>query len=213
MSTGCRSATSTRAIRATSWPASTAPPSRLVTPLRDGMNLVAKEYVAAQDPDDPGVLILSRFAGAAHSSRRRCWSIRTAKDEISDAIKQGARHARDERIRRWQALIDNVRSEDVRAWRKAFVAALERGRLAAIDRLASGAAGRPRHDDRRLDPRRRLFGRRVGGRTVGRPEPHHRTGRRRGRGGIARARSCRGDSATICRSCAAVRRKRCSHDR
>ncbi len=37
----------------------------LVTPLRDGMNLVAKEYVAAQDPEDPGVLILSRFAGAA----------------------------------------------------------------------------------------------------------------------------------------------------
>ena len=37
----------------------------LVTPLRDGMNLVAKEYVAAQDPDDPGVLILSTFAGAA----------------------------------------------------------------------------------------------------------------------------------------------------
>ena len=37
----------------------------LVTPLRDGMNLVAKEYVAAQDAEDPGVLILSRFAGAA----------------------------------------------------------------------------------------------------------------------------------------------------
>ena len=37
----------------------------LVTPLRDGMNLVAKEYVAAQDPDDPGVLVLSQFAGAA----------------------------------------------------------------------------------------------------------------------------------------------------
>ena len=36
-----------------------------MTPLRDGMNLVAKEYVAAQDPEDPGVLILSRFAGAA----------------------------------------------------------------------------------------------------------------------------------------------------
>src|SRR3546814_10344036 len=41
----------------------------LVTPLRDGMNLVAKEYVAAQDPDDPGVLILSRFAGAAEQPR------------------------------------------------------------------------------------------------------------------------------------------------
>ena len=41
----------------------------LVTPLRDGMNLVAKEYVAAQDPDDPGVLVLSRFAGAAREFR------------------------------------------------------------------------------------------------------------------------------------------------
>jgi trehalose 6-phosphate synthase len=41
----------------------------LVTPMRDGMNLVAKEYIAAQDPDDPGVLILSRFAGAADECR------------------------------------------------------------------------------------------------------------------------------------------------
>src|SRR3546814_14311013 len=43
----------------------------LVTSLRDGMNLVAKEYVAAQDPEDPGVLILSRFAGAALRSDER----------------------------------------------------------------------------------------------------------------------------------------------
>ena len=43
----------------------------MVTPLRDGMNLVAKEYVAAQDPDDPGVLLLSRFAGAAEELERR----------------------------------------------------------------------------------------------------------------------------------------------
>src|SRR5690606_27133290 len=41
----------------------------LVTPLRDGMNLVAKEYIAAQNPDDPGVLVLSRFAGAARELR------------------------------------------------------------------------------------------------------------------------------------------------
>jgi trehalose 6-phosphate synthase len=40
-----------------------------VTPLRDGMNLVAKEYVASQNPDDPGVLILSRFAGAAQECK------------------------------------------------------------------------------------------------------------------------------------------------
>ena len=41
----------------------------LVTPLRDGMNLVAKEYIASQNPDDPGVLILSRFAGAAQECK------------------------------------------------------------------------------------------------------------------------------------------------
>ena len=49
----------------------------LVTPLRDGMNLVAKEYVAAQDAEDPGVLILSRFAGAAIECRSALWSIRS----------------------------------------------------------------------------------------------------------------------------------------
>ena len=46
----------------------------LVTPLHDGMNLVAKEYVAAQNPDDPGVLVLSKFAGAAQ--RTRCGAAR-----------------------------------------------------------------------------------------------------------------------------------------
>ena len=45
----------------------------LVTPLRDGMNLVAKEFVAAQDADDPGVLVLSTLAGAAPNSRAHCW--------------------------------------------------------------------------------------------------------------------------------------------
>jgi trehalose 6-phosphate synthase len=50
----------------------------LVTPLRDGMNLVAKEYVASQNPDDPDVLILSRFAGASlRNAKQRCWSILT----------------------------------------------------------------------------------------------------------------------------------------
>lgn len=51
----------------------------VVTPRRDGMNLVAKEYVAAQDPEDPGVLILSKFAGRLKTSTRmrRCWWIQT----------------------------------------------------------------------------------------------------------------------------------------
>ncbi len=49
----------------------------LVTPLRDGMNLVAKEFVAAQDPTNPGALVLSHFAGAAREMGGRSWSIRT----------------------------------------------------------------------------------------------------------------------------------------
>jgi trehalose 6-phosphate synthase len=96
----------------------------LVTPLRDGMNLVAKEYVASQDPDDPGVLILSRFAGAAHQLHEALLVNPYSKDEISDAIRKALDMPRAERIRRWEALIDNVRREDVLHWRRAFVTAL-----------------------------------------------------------------------------------------
>jgi trehalose 6-phosphate synthase len=63
----------------------------LITPLRDGMNLVAKEYVAAQDPEDPGVLILSRFAGAALQLKDAMLVNPYSKEEISDAIRQASR--------------------------------------------------------------------------------------------------------------------------
>jgi trehalose 6-phosphate synthase len=97
----------------------------LITPLRDGMNLVAKEFVAAQDPADPGVLILSRFAGAAHQLGEALLVNPYSKDEISDAIHKALDMPKAERVRRWEKLIDNVRREDVLAWRQAFVAALE----------------------------------------------------------------------------------------
>jgi len=96
----------------------------LVTPLRDGMNLVAKEYVAAQDPEDPGVLILSRFAGAAHQMRDAILVNPYSKDEISDAICEALDMDKAERVRRWESLIESVRREDVVAWRRAFVEAL-----------------------------------------------------------------------------------------
>jgi trehalose 6-phosphate synthase len=96
----------------------------LVTPLRDGMNLVAKEYVAAQDPDDPGVLILSRFAGAANQLRQALLVNPNSPEEISEALKRALTMDRAERIDRWQALFDNVSREDVTAWRDAFVTAL-----------------------------------------------------------------------------------------
>ena len=97
----------------------------LITPLRDGMNLVAKEYVAAQDPEDPGVLILSRFAGAAHQLKDALLVNPYSKDEISDAIARALDMPLGERMRRWRALMDNVESEDVVWWRKRFVDALQ----------------------------------------------------------------------------------------
>ncbi len=96
----------------------------LITPLRDGMNLVAKEYVAAQDPEDPGVLILSRFAGAAGQMKEALLVNPYSKDEISDAIHQAMHMPREERVRRWQALHDIVTREDVVWWRRNFVEAL-----------------------------------------------------------------------------------------
>ncbi|HJV40306.1 alpha,alpha-trehalose-phosphate synthase (UDP-forming) [Caulobacter sp.] len=96
----------------------------LVTPLRDGMNLVAKEYVAAQDPEDPGVLILSRFAGAARQMKDALIVNPNSPEEISDALERALSMSLAERKRRWEALFDNVEREDVTAWRDNFVAAL-----------------------------------------------------------------------------------------
>jgi trehalose 6-phosphate synthase len=110
----------------------------LVTPLRDGMNLVAKEYVAAQDPEDPGVLILSRFAGAALQLKDALLVNPYSKEEISDAILQAIKMPREERIRRWQALNAVVKKEDVVSWRKAFVAALEGAKPASGRRPEEG---------------------------------------------------------------------------
>jgi trehalose 6-phosphate synthase len=97
----------------------------LVTPLRDGMNLVAKEYVAAQDPQDPGVLILSRFAGAASQLKDALLVNPYSKEEISDAIRAALEMPLDERIRRWRSMNEIVEREDVVWWRRNFVEALE----------------------------------------------------------------------------------------
>ncbi|MGE3251938.1 MAG: alpha,alpha-trehalose-phosphate synthase (UDP-forming) [Hyphomonadaceae bacterium] len=109
----------------------------LVTPLRDGMNLVAKEYVAAQDPGDPGVLILSRFAGAAAQMKDALIINPYSREDLSDAIKRGLTMGREERIRRWEALMHGVQTDDVASWRDNFVRAL---RAAAINAPPSTAA-------------------------------------------------------------------------
>ncbi|WP_334165345.1 alpha,alpha-trehalose-phosphate synthase (UDP-forming) [Phenylobacterium sp.] len=96
----------------------------LVTPLRDGMNLVAKEYVAAQDPADPGVLILSQFAGAAEQMTEALIVNPFSREDMSDAIRRGLAMEKAERLRRWETLMDGVKRFDVTAWRDAFVGAL-----------------------------------------------------------------------------------------
>ena len=96
----------------------------LVTPLRDGMNLVAKEYVAAQDPDDPGVLVLSRFAGAAAQLTDALIVNPYDVQEVADTVQQALQMPLEERRRRWAAMMKAVTREDVTAWRQSFVTAL-----------------------------------------------------------------------------------------
>ena len=96
----------------------------LVTPLRDGMNLVAKEYVCAQDPEDPGVLILSRFAGAAEQMGEALLVNPYSREELSEAINKALTMPLAERIRKWEALMKVVRDTDVSIWRDAFVRTL-----------------------------------------------------------------------------------------
>jgi trehalose 6-phosphate synthase len=96
----------------------------LVTPLRDGMNLVAKEYVAAQDDDDPGVLVLSRFAGAAEDLAEALIVNPYDLDEVATAIQNGLTMPLAERQERQRALLKRVRTRDVKRWRADFLAAL-----------------------------------------------------------------------------------------
>ncbi|MEJ7925322.1 alpha,alpha-trehalose-phosphate synthase (UDP-forming) [Sphingobium sp. AN641] len=112
-----------------------AAPIGLVTPLRDGMNLVAKEYVAAQDPDDPGVLILSRFAGAAMQLRDALLINPYSPEEMSDAIQRALAMPLDERRRRWRAMMDSVESQDIGWWRADFTARLTALRDVEPDRV------------------------------------------------------------------------------
>ncbi|WP_242913436.1 alpha,alpha-trehalose-phosphate synthase (UDP-forming) [Brevundimonas pishanensis] len=97
----------------------------LVTALRDGMNLVAKEYVAAQNPDDPGVLILSRFTGAAEQMTAALLVNPYAREELADAIYRALEMPLEERIERWQSLMDVVRHTDIAIWRDTFVSELQ----------------------------------------------------------------------------------------
>jgi len=97
----------------------------LVTPLRDGMNLVAKEYVAAQAPDDPGVLVLSRFAGAAHELTGALMINPYDIEGVSDAIARALSMSLEERRERWETMYKRLKSYDLVTWRESYLQALE----------------------------------------------------------------------------------------
>jgi trehalose 6-phosphate synthase len=96
----------------------------LVTPLRDGMNLVAKEYIAAQDPADPGVLVLSRFAGAAEQLTDALLVNPYDTQATADAIQRALNMPLDERRLRHERLLREIRTHDVHWWRKRYLDAL-----------------------------------------------------------------------------------------
>ncbi|MFK7791791.1 MAG: trehalose-6-phosphate synthase [Devosiaceae bacterium] len=98
----------------------------LVTPLRDGMNLVAKEYIAAQNPDDPGVLVLSQFAGAAEQMSEAIIVNPYSDGDLAEGIQTALRMEKSERIDRYQALMEMLLENDVNAWRRSYIAALQR---------------------------------------------------------------------------------------
>jgi trehalose 6-phosphate synthase len=101
----------------------------IVTPLRDGMNLVAKEYVAAQDPINPGVLVLSRFAGAARELRGALFVNPYDIDGVAHALRTAFEMPLDERINRFEPMLQHLLRYDVHHWCDEFMHELEDAQL------------------------------------------------------------------------------------
>ncbi|MBL8669129.1 MAG: alpha,alpha-trehalose-phosphate synthase (UDP-forming) [Alphaproteobacteria bacterium] len=121
----------------------------IVTPARDGMNLVAKEYVAAQDPDDPGALVLSRFAGAARELDAALLVNPVDVERVADALHAALAMPAEERKARWARMMAVLRARDVAFWRESYLAALAHARdtgwggiRALLGRLGVGGAAR-----------------------------------------------------------------------
>ena len=96
----------------------------LVTPLRDGMNLVAKEYVAAQDPNDPGVLILSRFAGAAAECQQALLVNPYDPESVAAAIARALNMPLAERRERHSAMLATLACNGSTVWSTHFLESL-----------------------------------------------------------------------------------------
>lgn len=96
----------------------------VVTPLRDGMNLVAKEYVASQNPHEPGVLVLSRFAGAARELDAAVLVNPFDHENVADALNRALAMSLEERTERWEAMMQKVHDSSLDKWRERFLSVL-----------------------------------------------------------------------------------------
>jgi trehalose 6-phosphate synthase len=96
----------------------------VVTPLRDGMNLVAKEYVAAQDPTDPGVLVLSCFAGAAEQLKSALIVNPYDVDRTAETLRRAITMPQEERRARWKKTMVEIEARDIHVWHHRFLTTL-----------------------------------------------------------------------------------------
>jgi trehalose 6-phosphate synthase len=113
-----------------------------VTPLRDGMNLVAKEYVVSQNPEDPGVLILSRFAGAARECEAALLVNPYDPDSVAVALGRALSMPLDERRARHKVLFDVLSKNDIQHWADHYLDELVRTPVRAnrLEQIASVGA-------------------------------------------------------------------------
>ena len=105
----------------------------VVTPLHDGMNLVAKEYVAAQNPADPGVLVLSKFAGAANELDAALIVNPHDVDGMARAIATALSMPLAERRMRYEAMIHRLRGHSIKQWFADFLEALGESQAATVE--------------------------------------------------------------------------------
>ncbi|RDJ01492.1 trehalose-6-phosphate synthase [Rhizobium grahamii] len=104
----------------------------VVTPLCDGMNLVAKEYVAAQDPEDPGVLVLSKYAGAADELDAALLVDPQDLADMETKILMALSMPLEERQQRWKAMMKPIQAQTLQQWSSKFIGELEKSRSERI---------------------------------------------------------------------------------
>jgi trehalose 6-phosphate synthase len=115
----------------------------IVTPMHDGMNLVAKEYVAAQNPSDPGVLVLSKFAGAANELDAALLVNPHDVDGMARSIATAFSMPLIERRMRWESMMAKLRAGTIQEWFADFIDALQD---------AHAASERPQNEEDVPDP-------------------------------------------------------------